>query len=133
MPTKSCEAASGSAAIDAGVNAGVTTDIDGDARPLGSTYDIGYDESPYTATFSLTVTTAGPGSGVVTPAVGVYTYATGTVITVTASANLYSIFSGWGGDCSGSGACVVTMTANRSVVANFNQYRIYLPLVAKNF
>jgi hypothetical protein len=84
-------------------------------------------------TFSLTVTTAGLGSGIVTPPVGVYTYAAGTVITVTASANLYSIFSGWGGDCSGSGSCVVTMTANRSVVANFNQYRIYLPLVAKNF
>ncbi|HEY54073.1 MAG TPA: hypothetical protein G4N94_11510 [Caldilineae bacterium] len=34
----------GSAAIDKGVNAGVTTDIDGDARPYGSGYDIGADE-----------------------------------------------------------------------------------------
>jgi CSLREA domain-containing protein len=35
---------SGSAAIDQGTNAGVTTDLDGDARPYGSGYDIGADE-----------------------------------------------------------------------------------------
>ncbi len=34
----------GSAAINAGVNAGVTTDIDGDTRPQESGYDIGADE-----------------------------------------------------------------------------------------
>ena len=34
----------GSAAIDAGVDAGVTTDIDGDTRPQGKGYDIGADE-----------------------------------------------------------------------------------------
>lgn len=34
----------GSVAVDAGVNAGVATDIDGDPRPLGAGYDIGADE-----------------------------------------------------------------------------------------
>ncbi|MCR4408579.1 MAG: right-handed parallel beta-helix repeat-containing protein [Anaerolineae bacterium] len=37
----------GSAAIDAGINAGVTTDIDGDPRPIGSGYDIGADEARF--------------------------------------------------------------------------------------
>ena len=35
---------SGSPAIDAGVDAGVTTDLDGDERPYGSGFDIGADE-----------------------------------------------------------------------------------------
>ncbi len=34
----------GSAAIDAGVNAGVTTDIDGNPRPHGGGFDLGADE-----------------------------------------------------------------------------------------
>ncbi len=34
----------GSAAMDAGISAGVTTDIDGDPRPIGAGYDIGADE-----------------------------------------------------------------------------------------
>jgi predicted outer membrane repeat protein len=34
----------GSAAIDAGTNAGVTADFDGEARPLGGGFDIGLDE-----------------------------------------------------------------------------------------
>ena len=36
-----------SAAIDAGIDAGVTTDIDGEVRPQGNAPDIGADESPY--------------------------------------------------------------------------------------
>jgi len=36
---------SGSAAIDAGVDAGVLTDIDGDTRPIGLGFDIGADEA----------------------------------------------------------------------------------------
>ena len=41
----------GSAAIDAGVDAGVATDIDGEARPWGPGYDIGADE--YTGSVAL--------------------------------------------------------------------------------
>ncbi len=39
----------GSAALDQGVDAGVTVDIDGDSRPIGAGYDLGADESPPTA------------------------------------------------------------------------------------
>ena len=45
----------GSAAIDAGVDAGVTTDIDGDPRPLGAGYDIGADEFRYTVYLPLVI------------------------------------------------------------------------------
>ena len=37
---------SGSAALDAGVDAGMTTDFDGDPRPIGTGFDIGFDEAP---------------------------------------------------------------------------------------
>ena len=84
-------------------------------------------------TYTLTIITAGNGSGVVTPTVGNHIYAAGTVVTITASANLYSSFSGWSGACSNpTGDCVVTMDADKAVTANFNQSRIYLPLVGKN-
>jgi hypothetical protein len=39
----------GSAAIDRGVDAGVTVDIDGDPRPIGAGYDLGADELSATA------------------------------------------------------------------------------------
>lgn len=50
-------------------------------------------------------------------------YDNGTAVVLTATAdsgNGYS-FSGWGGDCTGTGTCVVGMTAPRTVIANFNQ------------
>jgi uncharacterized repeat protein (TIGR02543 family) len=46
-----------------------------------------------------------------------YTY--GTQVTVTATPNTHYSFINWSGDCSGSGACVVTITANASVTAVF--------------
>lgn len=36
----------GSAAVDAGVDAGVAWDVDGEPRPMGASYDIGADEVP---------------------------------------------------------------------------------------
>lgn len=94
-----------------------------------------------TATFTvlpsyvLTVTRAGGGSGTVTsnPA-GINcgsdcseTYTENTVVTLTATANSGSVFAGWNGACTGGGACVVTMTAAKSVIATFNLASTNLP------
>ena len=44
----------------------------------------------------------------------------GTEVTLTATANAGSQFAGWGGACSGTSTCTVTMDAARSVTATFN-------------
>lgn len=80
-------------------------------------------------TFPLTVTKAGSGSGTVTSSpAGIncgtdctQTYNHGTVVTLTASASFFSFFTGWsGGGCTGTGACVVSMTTARTVTATFS-------------
>jgi hypothetical protein len=83
-------------------------------------------------TYTLTVTTAGNGSGATshTPPGSTFTY--GTVVTVTATPMARSSFTGWSGDCSGTVQCVVTMTANKLVTATFSTYFIYLPTVVNN-
>ena len=77
--------------------------------------------------FTLAVTKAGTGSGtVVSVPAGIIcgtacstAYSFGTIVTLTATPAAGSIFTGWGGACSGSnGICVVTMIAARSVTAN---------------
>ena len=83
-------------------------------------------------TYALTVTDAGTGTGTVTsnPA-GIScttgstagcsaNYNSGTMVTLTAAAGTGSAFAGWGGACSGTGSCVVTMNAAESVTATFN-------------
>ncbi len=83
-----------------------------------------------TATFlgpQLVVTRAGTGGGTVTAsAEGLAcgwrctAYQEGTVVTLTAAATSDSSFSGWSGDCTGTGAtCTVTMSAARAVTARF--------------
>lgn len=84
-----------------------------------------------TATFAaqptLSVTTSGAGSGSVTSSpAGVDCGSTcsapfdlGTVVTLTATPASGSSFTGWGGACSGTGECTVTMSQARSVSAGF--------------
>ncbi len=97
-----------------------------------------------TATFAevrraLTVATAGQGSGTVSASAGgiactrtaaaqareqsgacTATYAEGQTVTLTATPAAGSTFQGWtGGGCSGTGSCVVAMTAAREVTATF--------------
>jgi hypothetical protein len=81
------------------------------------------------STSTLTINKTGTGTGTVTSSpAGIncgstcsYSFPGNTVVTLMAAAASGSTFTGWsGGGCSGSGACTVTMTANTSVIANFN-------------
>jgi lysophospholipase L1-like esterase len=127
-----------------------TLDADGN-HPNGAGYDaiadIWYAAVSGTTpdTFRLTVSRAGTGSGSVTsnPA-GIdcgsdcsHDYQAGTSVTLTATPAAGSTFSGWSGDCSGTGSCVVAMSANRSVTATFAGSTTYdndyvIPVVAHN-
>ena len=77
--------------------------------------------------FALDVTRAGNGSGSVTSlpagiacgAACSATYDYGTVVTLTPAASLGSMFTGWSGACTGTGACSVTINAAKSVSATF--------------
>ena len=78
----------------------------------------------------LTVTKTGTAGGTVTPNTGTLTwignngtgsYSTETIITLTASPDTGSVFDGWSGSgCSGTGDCVLTMTADTTVTASFS-------------
>lgn len=80
------------------------------------------------STFQLNVQGAGSGAGSVTstPA-GINcgqtcsaTFASGTAVTLSATANSGSTFGGWSSPCSGTGTCSMTVSANTSVTATFN-------------
>jgi hypothetical protein len=49
-------------------------------------------------------------------------------VTLSAAATGGSTFAGWGGDCSGTGSCVLTMDGERSVSATFNAAPTMFPL-----
>ena len=76
-------------------------------------------------TYALTVTRSGTGSGTVAGgaincgAACSVNLASGTTVTLTATPATGSTFGGWSGACTGTGSCVVTMTAARAVTATF--------------
>jgi hypothetical protein len=140
----------GSAAIDRGANAGVTTDIDGEPRPNGPLPDIGADE--FYCDGLTDVTISGPTRGVtntaytftatVSPPTATlptsYTWqATGQPLTTHVVTNrpTDTIAYSW----TPAGAKIITVTAvncGGSVVdthtIRINQWDIYLPLVMRN-
>lgn len=78
--------------------------------------------------YGLTVSKAGTGSGTVTSSPAAIncgstcgaSFSSGTSVTLTAVAASGSTFVGWGGACTGTGTCTVSMTASRAVTATFN-------------
>jgi len=83
--------------------------------------------------FDLTVNTSGDGTGTMysqnlsggdhlgtgSCGSGCYIFPAGTVLQLTAQPSTGSVFGGWSGACSGTGACNLTMNANQSVTAAF--------------
>ena len=83
----------------------------------------------------LTISRAGTGSGNVSsgPA-GIScggdcseSYYNATSVTLSASPASGSNFAGWGGDCSGTGLCTLTMSSSHAVTATFNLNPLTLP------
>jgi len=69
---------------------------------------------------SLTLTTSGDGSGTTLAAPSGTSFKYGTVITLTATADLHSSFSGWSGDAAGQTSPItITMDADKTVDAQF--------------
>jgi len=83
------------------------------------------------ASYTLTVTKGGEGTGTVTSSpsglsctgsICTITAEFGTAITLFASPSSNSIFYGWsGGGCAGTGTCSLTLSLNTAITASFNQ------------
>ena len=133
-PTQTMALGTGSAAIDyIPISTALcpSTDQRGFLRPDEgeSACDVGAYESGSGPAVTLTVVSAGSGSGTVTSSpAGIdcrptcsRSFSEGTVVTLTASPAAGSTFTGWsGGGCSGTGACQVTVSAAESVTATFD-------------
>ncbi len=92
-----------------------------------ATASVNYTQAP-AATFALTVSKGGTGGGTVSSspagincgATCTANFSSGASVILSAVADAGSSFAGWGGACSGTGTCSVTMDAAKSVTANFN-------------
>lgn len=81
--------------------------------------------------YTLTTATSGLGSLALNPAGG--TYVSGTVVTITATADSGNQFSSWSGDLSGSAnPTTLTMDANKSITANFTALPTYTLVTTTN-
>jgi hypothetical protein len=94
---------------------------------VGTSPDLGAFEAAGPTTLTLTVAKAGAGAGTVASSPAgiscgadcLEDYGFGTLVTLGATAAAGSTFVGWGGACTGTGACQLTMNAARSVSAVF--------------
>jgi uncharacterized repeat protein (TIGR02543 family) len=145
-PTPTMAPAPTSPAIDAGSAFSLSTDQRGDPRPLdfsgianasgGDGSDIGAYEwqrcigqaSPTQACHTVTVALAGTGKGAVSdgaaiscPGACVGSYVEGTTLALTANPATGSDFTGWSGACTGTGACNITVDADKTATATFTQ------------
>jgi|GEM_PF-3536041 len=121
---------------------GTINNAGGDSTVNGGTLKIFYVGSNYTAGtyttgrtyaqsipgYALTITKTGTGTGTVAGNVGGIScgstcsanYPSGTTVQLTATPDADSNFIGWGGACSGTGSCAVSMTDTQAVTAQFD-------------
>lgn len=123
--------ATGSPLIDAGSTT-YSTSIDQYGYTRDANPDIGAFENGATGggsptTYNMAVTLAGTGSGSVTSSpTGIdcgttcdYAFDVDTEVTLSATPTGSDTFAGWSGDCTGTGTCILTMSAARDVTATF--------------
>jgi PKD repeat protein len=103
-----------------------TETADGESYPSEAWWDAPAKQWYSLGPFPLGVSTAGAGSGNVNRSPAGTTcdgctanFDAGVVVTLTATPDAGSVFTGWSGDCSGTGSCQVTMNQGRSVTATF--------------
>jgi hypothetical protein len=113
--------------IPAGAANGVGT-LDATGATPGDGASASFMVSGSPITFVLTVSKTGTGTGAVSSSPAGVTcgatcqasFGTGTPVTLTATPDVSSTFTGWSGSgCSGTGTCQVTMSAAHSVTATF--------------
>ena len=95
---------------------------------------------PFSESYTLSISKTGTGTGTVT-GTGISSgtdcsepFIAGTLVSLTATADGNSVFTGWSGACSGTtNPCTVTMDANKAVSPSFAlTYHLNLPLIQKN-
>lgn len=109
------------------------------AYALDAANNQGTSQSPlftinYTPTYTLNISRSGTGAGSVSSnptgiscgSICSATYTITTQLTLTATADQYSTFTGWSGVCSGTGPCTINVDADKAVVATFtnNSYSL---------
>ena len=105
----------------------ITAIYSGDSRYLDSTSVVLTQTVNASGTIVLTVARAGSGAGTVQgspPGINcgtdcTETYASPTPVSLTATPNVGSIFTGWSGACVGRASCDLTLASSASVVATF--------------
>ncbi len=114
-------------ASDAVAGAFAVTVTNPDGQSVASTSGILTIVSPL-VNFNLSVVNIGAGTGVVTSvpagiscgATCTASFASNSIVTLTATAGTNSVFRGWSGGCAGTDACVVTLISNTTCTANFD-------------